>query len=78
MSSSQWHDDQSHGERALREFARRAKLDTALGVALRESGVTVADALAIQTLYSTAGQDAGRIVVALRAIETWIRNGGMM
>ena len=77
MSNSQWHDDQATGERALREHKRRADLDSRLGDALRASGINAADALAVQTLYATAGQSGShRIVSALRAIEAWIREGG--
>ncbi len=76
MSSSQWNDDQAAGERALREHKRRADLDCRLGDALRASGINAADALAVQALYATAGQSGShRIVSALRAIETWIREG---
>ena len=79
MSNSQWHDDQSVGERALREYKRRADLDSRLGDALRASGINAADALAVQTLYATAGQSGShRIVSALRAIEAWIREGGAL
>jgi hypothetical protein len=77
VSNSQWHDDQSTGERALREFKRRADLDSRLGEALRASGINAADALAVQALYATAGQSGShRIVSALRAVESWIREGG--
>lgn len=77
MNNSQWHDDQSAGERALREFKRRADLDSRLGDALRASGINAADALAVQTLYAIAGQSGShRIVSALRALETWCREGG--
>ena len=78
MSNSQWHADQSVGERALREYKRRADLDSRLGDALRASGINAADALAVQVLYATAGQSGShRIVSALRAIEAWLREGGL-
>lgn len=77
MSSSQWHSDQAEGERALREIKRRAELDSRLGDALRASGINAADALAVQTLYATAGQSGShRIVSAMRAVEDWLREGG--
>lgn len=77
MSNSQWNYDQGLGERALREHKRRAELDSRLGDALRESGINAADALAVQTIYTVAGQSgSNRIVSALRAIEDWIRGGG--
>lgn len=77
MSNSQWHEDQAHGERALREHARRRDIDSRLGDALRASGISADDALAVQTIYSTAGHSGShRIVSALRAIETWAREGG--
>lgn len=77
MSNSQWNDDQSHGERALRKIKATAELDSRLGDALRASGINAADALAVQALYATAGQaGAHRIVSALRAIEEWLREGG--
>ena len=76
MSNSQWHEDQSIGERALREHKRRADLDSRLGDALRASGINAADALAVQALYATAGQSGShRIVSALRAVEAWLREG---
>ena len=77
MSNSQWHDDQSVGERALREHKRLADLDSRLGDALRASGINAADAIAVQTIYATAGQPGShRIVSAMRAIEAWLREGG--
>ena len=77
MSNSQWHDDQAAGDRALRELKRRADLDSRLGDALRASGINAADALAVQSLYATAGQSGShRIVSALRAVESWIGEGG--
>lgn len=77
MSNSQWHEDQGHGERALREYARQRELDGRLGAALRASGINAADALAVQALYATAGQSgSSRIVSALRAVEEWLREGG--
>lgn len=77
MSNSQWHDDQAAGDRALRKLKRRADLDSRLGDALRASGINAADALAVQSLYATAGQSGShRIVSALRAVESWIREGG--
>jgi hypothetical protein len=77
VSNSQWHEDQSIGERALREHKRRAELDSRLGDALRASGINAADALAVQALYATAGQSGShRIVSALRAVEAWLREGG--
>ena len=77
MSNSQWHQDQTAGELALREHKRRAELDSRLGDALRASGINAADALAVQALYATAGQSGShRIGAALRAIEAWIRDGG--
>lgn len=77
MSNSQWHDDQATGERALREHKRRADLDSRLGDALRASGINAADALAVQALYATVWQSGShRIVSALRAVESWIREGG--
>ena len=39
MSNSQGHADQSVGERALREYKRRADLDSRLGDAARDSAV---------------------------------------
>lgn len=76
MSNSQWHDDQSIGERALRDHARQRDMDSRLGDALRASGINVADARAVQTLYAIAGQSgAHRIVSALRAMEAWLREG---
>lgn len=72
MSNAQWHEDQSIGERALREYKRRSELDTR-----RASGINAADALAVQALYATAGQSGShRIVSALRAVEAWLREGG--
>lgn len=77
MSNHQWHDDQAAGERALREHKRRADLDSRLGDAMRASGISEADAVAVQALYATAGQSGShRIVSALRAVEEWIRYGG--
>jgi hypothetical protein len=77
MSNSQWHDDQSVGERALRVHQRRVELDSRLGDALRGSGINAADTLAVQALYATAGQSGShRIVSALRAVEAWLREGG--
>lgn len=77
MSNAQWHEDQSSGERALREHKRRADLDSRLGDALRASGINAADALAVQALYATAGQSGShRIVSALRAVEEWLREMG--
>lgn len=79
MSNAQWHEDQSIGERALREHKRRSELDSRLGDALRASGINAADALAVQALYATAGQSGShRIVSALRAVEAWIREGGAL
>lgn len=79
MSNSQWHDDQSIGERALREYKRRSELDSRLGDALRASGINAADALAVQELYATAGQSGShRIVTALRAVEAWLREDGAL
>jgi hypothetical protein len=64
-------------ERALRDYKRRADLDSRLGEALRASGISAAEALAVQALYATAGQSGSqRIVSALRAVESWIREGG--
>lgn len=79
MSNSQWHEDQSIGERALREHKRRADLDSRLGDALRASGINAADALAlaVQAFYATAGQSGShRIAAAMRAIETWLKETG--
>ena len=77
MSNTQWQDDQSAGERALRESKRRADLDSRLGDALRASGINAADAVMVQLLYATAGQSGShRIVSALRAVEAWVRDGG--
>lgn len=77
MTNSQWHEDQAIGECALREHKQRAELDLRLGDALRASGINAADALAVQALYATAGQAGShRIVSALRAVETWLREGG--
>lgn len=74
MSNSQWHDDQSIGERALREYKHRSELDSRLGDALRASGINAADALAVQALYATARQSGShRIVSALRAVELGLR-----
>lgn len=54
-----------------------ANLDSRLGEALRASGISAADALAVQSLYATAGQSGShRIVSALRAIEAWLALGG--
>ena len=67
------------GERALREYRRRANLDSRLGDALRASGINAADALAVQALYAIAGQSGSRrIVSALRAIEAWLGEGGVL
>lgn len=75
MSNSQWHSDQAYGERVLFEFKQKAGLDSRLGDALRASGISVADALAVQALY--AGQPGShRIVAALQAVESWLRDGG--
>lgn len=74
MSNCQWNSDQAKGERALRETKRRDELDSRLGDALRASGINVGDALAVQALYATAGQSGShRIVSALRAVESWLR-----
>ncbi len=71
MSNSQWHDDQATD--------KRRDLDSRLGDALRASGINAADALAVQTLYATAGQSGShRIVSALRAVEAWLREGGAL
>jgi hypothetical protein len=76
MSNSQWHEDQSIGERALREHQRRRELDSRLGDALRASGVNAADALSVQALYAVAGQAGShRIVSAMRAVEDWLKEG---
>jgi len=77
VSNAQWHDDQSIGEREMREHKRRKDLDSRLGDALRASSINAADALAVQALYATAGPSGShRIVSALRAIEAWLREGG--
>jgi len=77
VSNAQWDEDQSIGERALREHKRRSELDSRLGGALRASGINAADALAVQLLYATAGQSGShRIVSALRAVEAWLREDG--
>jgi hypothetical protein len=79
VSNSQWHEDQSTGERATRDFKRKNDLDSRLGDALRASGISAADALAVQMLYETAGQSGShRIVSALRAVEIWLREGGAL
>lgn len=76
MSNSQWHEDQSTGERALREHKRKADLDSRLGDALRACGINAADALAVQVLYAISGQSGShRIVSAMRSIEAWLREG---
>lgn len=75
MSNAQWNDDQAKGERALRLRERRADLDSRLGDALRASGITAADALGGQALYTGSGSH--RIVLALRAIEAWLREGAL-
>ena len=62
----------------LNQYKRRADLDSRLGDALRASGINATDALAVQALYATAGQSGShRIVSALRAIEAWLREGGL-
>ena len=77
MSNAQWNADQAEGERALREYRRKAELDVKLGDALRASGINAADALAVQALYAAAGQSGShRIASALRAVEAWLRDGG--
>jgi hypothetical protein len=56
------------------EQKRLADLDSRLGAALRASGINIADTLAVQALYAMAGQSGShRIVSALRAVETWLR-----
>lgn len=76
-SNSQWHEDQTVGERIQREHAQKRELDSRLGDALRASEISASDAQAVQALYATAGVSGShRIVSALRAIEAWIREGG--
>lgn len=61
----------------MREYKRRVDLDSRLGDALRNSGISATDALAVQALYAIAGQRGShRIVSALRAVEVWLREGG--
>jgi len=77
VSNSQWHSDQTEGERLMREWERKSELDSRLGDALRASGINTADAIAVQALYASAGQSGShRIVSALRAVEAWLREGG--
>lgn len=77
MSSSQWHDDQSIGERALRDAAKKRELDERLCDALRASGINADDAAAVELLYAVAGASgAHRIVMAARAIGAWLKAGG--
>lgn len=77
MSASQWHDDQSRGDRAMREIRNQNDLASKLVGALRASGITREDAGAVQMLYALAGQSGShRIVSAMRAIESWLEEGG--
>lgn len=79
MSSGQWHADQAEGERALRDFKKKAEIDSRLGDALRTSGINASDALAVQALYAVAGHvGSHRIVSAMRAVEAWLREGGAL
>lgn len=65
---------ESELDRLRAEHAKR-ELDSRLGDALRASGISVDDALAVQTLYAIAGQSGShRIVSALRAVEAWLRS----
>jgi len=59
------------------KLTRKVSRDLRLADALRTSGINAADSAAVQTLYAVAGQAGShRIVSAMRAIETWLKEGG--
>lgn len=75
MSNREWHEDQAAGERALHKLERQLQLDSRLGDALRSSGIDSVEAK--QALFALARHSGShRLVVAMRAIEAWLAEGG--
>jgi hypothetical protein len=78
MSNGQWHEDQNVGEKTMRDLRARSLLDQKLADDLRASGITLDDLKAIDLRYSVDGFDhAHRVIIAVRAIQWWMFNGGL-